>query len=275
MSVTAGQEASAMYADGLRRQFPQLEPVVDDLFLLESHQIAALPQRAPRADLAVVLRASPQLVRFLVTRHPPIEPFLEELLHAAESKEDDLAASADRLLWEIADYIVYQREPAMYDTRVDYRWGIEALSEAGPLAGRTVVDAGAGTGYVTFVVAAESGCVYAVEPVATLRRFIRDKASTLGISTVYAVDGFLNALPLPAGSVDVLITQRAIGWDLEAELDEIERVVRPGGTAIHLAGMPLAADPSSPLHQGLLDRGYNEGSYQDGGSEHRKYFKHV
>ena len=36
-----------MYADLLRDQFPDLNPEVDDLFLLETHQIADLPERAP------------------------------------------------------------------------------------------------------------------------------------------------------------------------------------------------------------------------------------
>ncbi len=264
-----------MYADGLRERFPQLAPVVDDILLLEPHQIAALPQRAPRRDLAVVLRTHPHLVRYLVTRHPPIEALLLELLAASTSPGDDAVESADRLLWEIADYIVYQREPAMYDAGVDYGWGAEALSEAWPLDGKVAVDAGAGTGYVTFVTAPSAGCVYAIEPVATLRKYIRDRARARGFSNVYAVDGCLRSVPRPAASADVLVTQRAIGWDLDLELDEIERVVKPGGLAIHLLGTPIAADPVSPLHQRLLARGYEEGSYQDGDSLDRKYYKHM
>jgi len=98
-----------MYAEDLRKRFPKLAPVVDDLFLLEPHQIACLPQRAPRGELAVVLREYSKLVRFLSVRHPPIEPFLSELLHAAPTIEMDLVECEDRLLWELADLIVYQR----------------------------------------------------------------------------------------------------------------------------------------------------------------------
>ncbi len=55
-----------MYGEDLRKRFPALAPVVDDLFLLEPHQIACLPQRAPRGELAAVLRDYPKLVRFFI-----------------------------------------------------------------------------------------------------------------------------------------------------------------------------------------------------------------
>ena len=86
-----------MYGEGLRKRFRALAPVVDDLFLLEPHQIACLPKRAPRGELAAVLREYPKLVRFFSVRHPPIEPFLSDLLHAAPSLEMDLAECKDRL----------------------------------------------------------------------------------------------------------------------------------------------------------------------------------
>jgi hypothetical protein len=65
------------YARLLQEMFPDLEPMVDDLFLLEAHQIARLPERAPARELAAVLHAHPGLNRFLTTRHPPIRGFVE------------------------------------------------------------------------------------------------------------------------------------------------------------------------------------------------------
>jgi hypothetical protein len=104
-----------MYGEDLRKRFRKLAPVVDDLFLLEPHQIACFPQRAPRNELAVVLREYPKLVRFFSVRPPPIQPFLSELLQAAPTIEMDLVECEDRLVWELADLIVYQRAPEMYD----------------------------------------------------------------------------------------------------------------------------------------------------------------
>ena len=115
-----------MHEQSLRLQFPELDPVIDDLFLLEAHQVACLPERAPRDELATVLRARPGLRAHLCARHPPTEPFLAELLRTA-SPNMDLAECEDRLVWELADWIVYQRAPAMYDASVVSAWSMEAL----------------------------------------------------------------------------------------------------------------------------------------------------
>ncbi len=261
-----------MYAEALRKRFPKLAPVVDDLFLLEPHQIARLPQRAPRGELAAVLREYPKLVRFLSVRHPPIEPFLSDLLHAAPSLEMDLAECEDRLLWELADLIIYQRAPAMYDSSIVNTWSRAALREAEPLEGKVVADVGAGTGQVTFAVAPIAETVFAVEPVTALRAYMRNKAARRGLDNVFVIDVLLSAVPLPAGTVDVVLTQRAIGWDLASEIAEIERVVRPGGVAFHLTGIPFPMD-DDPLHERLLGSGYEQGSYDDGEALYCKYFR--
>ena len=261
-----------MYAEALRKRFPKLAPIVDDLFLLEPHQIARLPERAPRGELAAVLRQYPKLVRFFSVRHPPIEPFLTELLHARPTTEMELVECEDRLLWELADLIVYQRAPAMYDSTIVDTWSRAALREAEPLEDKVVADVGAGTGRVTFAVAPIAETVFAVEPGTALRGYIREKAARAGLENVFVMDGLLSAVPLPAGTVDVLLTHRAIGWDLAAELAEIERVVRPGGVALHLTGMPFPLD-GDPLHEGLLGSGYQQGSYDDGEALCCKYFR--
>ena len=81
------------YADLLRGRFPDLHPVVDDLFLLEAHQIAELPDRVPAGDLGVVLRAHPRLHRFLVTRCPAARELLARVLaHQTDGPMKDLAA---------------------------------------------------------------------------------------------------------------------------------------------------------------------------------------
>lgn len=264
-----------MYADYLRGLFVELNPVVDDLFLLGAHEISQLPERAPRPELAAVLAAHPRLRRYLANRHPPIEAFLSEVLEEHLSSGGDIARAEDALVWELADLIVYQRAPALYDEKVRRLWTNDALEEAGPLEGKVIVDAGAGTGQVAFAVAPVAATVFAVEPVATLRAYMREKARDEGLTNVFVLDGVLDAMPLPADSVDVLLTRNAIGWALDSELVEIERVVRPGGTALHLAGMPYPAEEGAPHHAGLLAAGYEERPYRDGEAQNRKYFKHM
>ena len=263
------------YADHCRRLFPSLELDVGDLYLLEWFQIAGLPERVPERELTQALHAHPKLASFFVARHPPFAAYVDRLLAEHEPVDgDELLVAEQAILWEIAEWIVYQREPQMYDTLSVHDWDIvAATADVVGLDGKVVLDAGAGTGHAALAACARAEIVYAMEPVTTLRRFIRDKIARLGIQNLFVVDGFLHAVPLPTCSLDVLFTCRAIGWQLPDELREIDRVVKPGGVAIHLAGLPYPADSDDPLHQELLADGYQEGLYAEGAATQRKYWK--
>jgi ubiquinone/menaquinone biosynthesis C-methylase UbiE len=145
------------------------------------------------------------------------------------------------------------------------------VSEVVDLDGATVIDAGAGTGLVTFSVAEAAHTVFAVEPVATLRSYLRAMARQRGLANVFALDGTLSAIPLPPNSADILVTCRAIGWDLTAELAEVERVLRPDGVALHLVGRPFPLPADDPLHVGLLRAGYTADPYRAGTADLARY----
>jgi SAM-dependent methyltransferase len=262
-----------MYGDRLRELFPDLAPTVDDLYLLEAHQVAGLPARAPGPELAAVLHAHPGIRRFLLTRDPAIGGWLEGLLkqHGPAPDDADLATAGDTLLWELADEIAYQRAPKACDEVARRDWDPAVISEVVDLDVATVIDAGAGTGLVAFAVAERAGTVYAVEPVTTLRAFMRARAVQRGLANVFALDGTLSAIPLPPASADVLVTRRAIGWDLPAELAEVERVLRPDGVALHLVGRPFPLPADDPLHIGLLRAGYTADPYRAGTADLARY----
>ncbi len=266
-----------MYADALRGMFPGLDPVVDDLFLLEDHQIEGLPDRAPSRELAAVLHADPRLHRFFVARHPPIEGYLAEVMaEHGPAAAGDLAACRQALVWELADLIVYQRAPELYDIGAHVDWDLAAVAERVDVEGKVVIDAGAGTGRVAFDAAPVAQHVYAVEPVARLRRYMRQKAANAGLDNLFVIDGFLHAIPLPTGSADVLMTCQAIGWRLSAELHEIERIVRPGGTAVHVFGAASASSVASgPLHAQLVASGYQQDTYHKGSLTILQYWKWI
>jgi SAM-dependent methyltransferase len=97
--------------------------------------------------------------------------------------------------------------------------------------------------------------VFAVEPVTSLRRFIKEKATRENINNLYVMDGFLDSIPLPDSSIDVLMTSNAIGWNLEGELMEIERILKPGAYAIHL--MQSDVQTENPLHDMLVSTPWN------------------
>lgn len=259
------------YADHLRTLFPTLELQVTDLFALEAHQIAELPARAPARELAEVLHARPELRAFLKARHPPIGDYLAHLLAENPTRgQGDPAMSEQALLWEVADWIVYDTSPELYDALPVHDWEFSVVTDVVDLHGKTVIDAGAGSGKVAFEAVRLARNVYAVEPVTRLREFMREKAATSGIGNLFVLDGTLDAIPLPADTADVLLTCRAIGWRLEEELVEIERVVRTGGVALHL-GLPHPPSERDPLHERLTEVGYTVSRYEVGQAQRGMY----
>jgi SAM-dependent methyltransferase len=264
------------YTPALQEMFPNLDPEVNDLFLLEAHQVASLLERAPLRALAGVLHAHPRLHRFLVARYPPIEQSLQALTAAYEpAPSEAVPAFEQAVAWELADWIAYQRAPGAYDASANVDWDLAAVTEIVRLDDKVIIDAGAGTGRVALSVAPRARHVFAIEPVATLRDYLREKAALAGIDNLFVMDGFLHSIPLPEKSADILLTCQAIGWDLPAELAEIERVVAPGGIAMHLFGAPDAVSPEDPLTKGLVADGYRPETYQDGPLVVDRYWKQL
>jgi SAM-dependent methyltransferase len=248
------------YASHLRSMFPDLELEVSDILLLEPHQLAALTRRIEPQAIADAIATDPHVADHLISRYPPIACHLEKLPSGSAARGD--AATQD-FLWEIADWFVYVKAPEMYDAHPIHDWDFTAVTDRVDLAGSTVIDAGAGTGKISFEAAAEARLIYALEPCERLRRYIDDKAAALGIANVETLAGTLDAMPLPDDAADALLTCRAVGWNLGQELVEIARVVRPGGVAIHLC-MPDPPGENQPLHDGLVANGYTPSPYLHG-----------
>ena len=88
-----------------------------------------------------------------------------------------------------------------------------------------VVDLGAGTGKLTRSLVTLGHRVTAVEPLAEMIEHLRVAAPE-----ATAVQGGAEAIPLPAGSADVVAVAQAFHWfDHGPALREIARVLRPGG----------------------------------------------
>ncbi|WP_030059314.1 MULTISPECIES: class I SAM-dependent methyltransferase [Streptomyces] len=118
---------------------------------------------------------------------------------------------------------------AYAEHRPDYaqaavRWALAAAP------GPRVLDLGAGTGKLTAGLVASGAEVLAVEPdpamLAELRR---------SLPGVRALAGSAEAIPLPDGSVDAVLSGNAMHWfDMAVAGPEIARVLAPGGV---LAGL--------------------------------------
>lgn len=122
----------------------------------------------------------------------------------------------------------YERGAAEYEKgRPGYPVdAIDALATAcGIEEQTTIVDLGAGTGKFTRFLLERTGDVIAVEPVAAMRAAFADRFPDVTI-----VDGRAERVPLADRSADVVTIAQAFHWfDAVPALDEVARLLRPGG----------------------------------------------
>ena len=242
----------------LKQLFEGIELNAEDLLHLEPFQIQYLPDRVPQKEFSTLLKEYPFVKRLLISKYPPIKGFINGILKEnPEIKNKDLINEhCDKLLWEIADLIVYNKHPDIYDDKVNFTWDISEIISIELLKNKVVADVGAGSGVLAFLLAKYAKTVYAIEPITGFRNFIREKADKEKRGNIYAIDGFLDSIPFPENSFDILFTSNAIGWNLEKELQEIERVVKPNGKAIHI----MRADDNeteNPFHKRLISSDWN------------------
>lgn len=268
-------------ADTFKNMFRGVHLEIDDLFLLESFQIGYLPGWVPEREFAMVLQARPEIRRFLATRCPQITGFMDSVLskYTCPPNTEQLAASSDIVIWKIADLLVYNKCPEVYDRLPFHQWDFSEITSIAELEGKVVIDAGSGTGRVALEAAGTASLVFAVEPVSRLRQYIRAKVAQRNLTNLYVVDGFLHSLPFPESFADITITSHALGWQLENELKEVERVTKKGGTIIHCPGTG-ESDAEETKHQTLISvlwryrfSVYDEPDPASGGSRKRKYWK--
>jgi SAM-dependent methyltransferase len=91
--------------------------------------------------------------------------------------------------------------------------------------GRQVVDLAAGTGKLTALIADAGADLIAVEPVASMRERLRERLPQVPVLAAVA-----ETLPFASKSLDAVLVAQAFHWfDARRAMDEIARVVRPGG----------------------------------------------
>jgi SAM-dependent methyltransferase len=263
------------YSKMLRGLFSEVTLNVEDLLLLESFQIKYLPDRVPRKEFSTLIHNYPFVRHFLISKNPSVEDFINSVLKENEGIIDEelIKEYCEELIWEIADLIVYNKYPELYDEKVKFTWTIDEIITKELLAGKVVADVGSGSGMLAFLLAQYAETVFAIEPISSFRNFIRQKATYNNCMNIYTIDGFLESIPLPANTFDLLFTSNAIGWNIESELQEIERVVKPDGQAIHL--MRVNEITENPVHEKLIsgERNYKLHKTQDENGLKLKYSK--
>jgi SAM-dependent methyltransferase len=123
-------------------------------------------------------------------------------------------------------------------------------------AGQSVLDVGCGNGFHLATFAATAARVVGVEPHVPLVRAARRRVSALDDALrrrTRVLHGTAQALPLPDSSIDVAHARWAyfFGPGCEPGLDELDRVLRRGGTAFVIDN-----DPTRSLFGEWFRRGY-------------------
>ena len=97
---------------------------VEDLYLLESFQIAYLPGWVPEREFAALLWANPGVKAFLLKKHPPIAGFVQRLLdgHCPTQDQEEVYCFCEKVIWTIPDLLAYNRCPEVYDAAEFHHW---------------------------------------------------------------------------------------------------------------------------------------------------------
>jgi len=155
-------------------------------------------------------------------------------LFRATAQDDESVAQMVALL----DY-----QDALPSARRLHHW---ALETAAVQPGENVVDLGSGTGTMSLqlaslVVAVASagvpvGQVIGIEPNPHLRAVAVSRAKAAGVTNVSFVEGFAGALPFDDSTIDLVWCERVLQHlaDPQSAINDIARVLRPGGRAVLL-----------------------------------------
>ena len=129
--------------------------------------------------------------------------------------------------------LLYWHQPAAYEELVSGERIHPRVLDALDLDDRTVCDAGAGAGRFTVLAARRARQVIAVDEVPPLLRLLEVRLLEQGIHNVEVRRGSFTAMPLDDSSVDIAVACSSLTslapFGGQEALDEMERIVRPGG----------------------------------------------
>jgi SAM-dependent methyltransferase len=247
------------------------------LLLLEGVQLSWFPGRVPEDELAIALRANPAVEWFMRHKCPQLNEWLDGVMARGAGGQPADARRVRQAEVEVlaskTDLLVYAVDPAIYDAQPFLNWDSNELLSLVDFSGQTVIDVGAGTGRLALLAAPKARAVFAVDPVANLRLYLKKKAQQAGLRNVYPVDGLITDIPFPDGFADVTMGGHVFGDDPQAEYCELSRVTRPGGMLILCPGNN---DQDNDRHEFLVDKGFEWGRFEEPrDGMKRKYWRRV
>ena len=232
-----------------------------------------------RYSMGVALKANPAVQWYFEHKCPECASIVSEIMAEAPTVTDieEIRKAEIYLLLSVEDFVIYTR-PELMDTNCDFisGWEKRRLFEMADFAGKTVLDAGSGSGRLAFAAAEHAQWVYASEPVNSLREYLRDKINREGIRNMRVVDGMADALAYPDNSFDIVMSGHVVGDDWDGEIAELTRVCKSGGWLLDCPGDEKPTGKQHPESPELINRGW-EPMYYTGtlGGQVFRYRKQV
>jgi SAM-dependent methyltransferase len=244
------------------------------LLLLEQVQLSWLPGWLPEKELQIALQANPVVEWYFRHKCPQTNEWLDRLMDVdkdAVYSPAEIRQAEVEILASMTDLVIYAVDPSVYDTLPFLNWDPNELLGLTDFNGKTVVDVGAGTGKLTFLVAEKAQVVFSLEPVNNLRNFIKQKAISKKLNNVYTMDGLITEIPFPQDFADVTMAGHVFGDEPEREYQELQRVTKPGGMIVLCPGNN---DLENTAHQILVSHEFNWSRFEEPGAGiKRKYWK--
>lgn len=238
------------------------------LLLLEPLHVHYISQRKPDQATGTAFKGHPAVQWYLKQTYPPVGDYIDKCLTLVKDHP------SDEEIHSMHDWLIYVLDPAKYDRLAFLGWDDSSLLEMADFKDKVVLDIGSGTGRLAFAVAPAARVVYAVEPVANLRRYLYEKRERLGVDNLYPLDGSITQIPLEDDFADILMAGHVFGDDFEAEYAEMRRVVRDGGMILLHPGSNAEGD--DPAHDFLIEKGFDFDTFEEPvDGLKRKYWKTI
>lgn len=236
------------------------------LLLFEPLQVEYMATLEPDAAMGTALKAHSAVDWYLRQIHPPVGEYLDLCLDLAklDASSEEIRQAEIKILERYNDWVVYAVKPEKYDQLKFNSWDDGSLLGMADFKQKVVVDIGSGTGRLAFAVAPIANTVYAVEPIANLRKFIWKRRNELGLDNVFPLDGTITQIPLPDNFADIIMSGHVFGDNPPEEDLEMTRVVRDGGMILLHPGTNNKTE--SEAHRYLLEHGYKSAPFEEPGA---------